>query len=174
MQNLINNILNTIYFLSDFFLTAAIKNSLSLLRHYCSTSPFPWCSSSNAAGWSQINRFISLICKGFWLVPLSFSSSPGGLPVGFVCWHTLFMFFDLLLHELLNGWDGGLGGAIRFKVGLLVGLLAPLSESLGRSKSLMALVIWLLWCVLWWMVMQCFLMVPKLHHRVCRLFEVGV
>lgn len=85
--------------------------------------------------------------------------------------HTL-MFFDLLAHMVVNGWrayqvQGGCPGSFVFRT---------LSKSLGWSKCLMALVIWLLWHVLWWMVMHCrfYLMVPKLHHRVRRLLGLGV
>lgn len=133
---------------------------------------FPWGSSSNAACWSQINRFISFIWKG---LGSCLSPSP---PLPRVYWWGLsagthsFMFFDLLACVAVNGWEahqvqGGYPGSF---------VCPTLSESLGWSKCLIALVMWLLWRVLWWMIMQCrfFPMVPELHHRVCRLFGLGV
>lgn len=70
-------------------------------------------------------------------LPLLSQGSPGGfclLP------HTL-MFFDLLVCEVVNGQQ-----AYQVQGGYPGSLVWPtLSESLGQSKSLIALVIWLLW-----------------------------
>lgn len=116
-----------------------------------STSQILRGSNSNAARWSQINRFISLIWKGLG------SCLPRSPPLPGVYWWGLFagthsfMFFDLLVCEEEDGW-----GAYQVQGGCPGSFVFPtLSESLGRSKCLMALVIWLLWRVLWWMVMQC-------------------
>lgn len=110
-----------------------------------STSQIPWGSSSNAARWSQINRFISFIWKG--LGSCLFPSPP--LLPGVHWWGLFaathsFMFFDLLVCEVVNVWE-----AYQVQGGYPCSFVCPtLSESLRRSKCLIVLVIWLLWCVM--------------------------
>lgn len=83
--------------------------------------------------------------------PISPTLLPGVYWWGFVRWHTPFIFFDLLLREVMNG-----RGAYQVEHSYPGSFVCTtLSESLRWSKCLMALVIWLLWRVLWWMVMQC-------------------
>lgn len=118
-------------------------------------------------------------CRSLWEAPMqhvdlkSIDLSPcvASLPLlslG-VCWRGLFAGTRSLCSSICYSVRRWLDEGFKVHAGSLI-----LSKSPGWCKCLMALVIRLLWRVLWWMVMQCFLMVPELHRRVCRLFGLGV
>lgn len=99
-----------ISFCQIFVSEALSTKNLPSLLHPPPQPQVPRSNSSNAACSSQINRFISLICKGTWLVPLPFPSSPGG-SAGGVCLlaHTLYVLRSVAVRG--GEWMRGLSGS---------------------------------------------------------------
>lgn len=136
--------------------------SIKAFRKHASCLLYVSCDSRNAAVcWSQINRFIHPVPSP----PLSFPCPPRGPLVGFVWEHTLLC--SSICCSMTLWMDVG---SFRLWAGSFV--CSGLIEALRWCKCLM--VLWSLWRVLWWIVMQCFPMVPELHHNLWVVFGKGV